>query len=91
MESHKTQHESLPAAATPATTSCQKKKNEQATLLEDVKDHINDFVNASMDEHKTCFKKNMQKMFGMSKNVAERSVDTKEVESTLPLQITVAK
>ncbi|XP_048430249.1 uncharacterized protein LOC103934777 [Pyrus x bretschneideri] len=91
MESHKTQHEPLPAAATPAATSCRKKKNKQATFLEDLKDHIDDFLNASVDEHKTCFKKTMQKMFGMSKNVAERSVDTKEVESTLPLQTTAAK
>lgn len=30
-------------------------------------------------------------MFGMSKIVAERSVDAKEVESSLPLQTTVAK
>lgn len=62
MEAHKTQHESLPSAATPAATSCRRKKNEQATLLEDLKDRIDDFLNASMDEHKTCFKKNMQKV-----------------------------
>ncbi|RXH88282.1 hypothetical protein DVH24_042353 [Malus domestica] len=91
MESQKTQHEPSPAAANPAATSCRKKKNEQATFLEDLKDHIDDFVNASMDEHKTCFKKTMNKMFGMSKIVSKRSADTKEVESTLPLQTTVAK
>ncbi|KAK7859407.1 hypothetical protein CFP56_006825 [Quercus suber] len=57
-----------------------KKKNEQATFLEDVKDHIDEFINASMDEHKSCFKKTIQKMFGMSKIVAERSSETKEVK-----------
>ena len=47
----------------PPITSCWKKKNEQATFLEDVKDHIDEFINASMDEHKSCFKKTVQKVF----------------------------
>ncbi|KAL6270094.1 hypothetical protein ACE6H2_027005 [Prunus campanulata] len=93
MESQKNQHDQQPspAAATPSTTSCRKKKSEQDSFLEDVKDHIDDFIHASMDEHKACFKKTVQKMFSMSKIVAERSSDTKEVESSLPLQTTVAK
>ncbi|KAL6190306.1 hypothetical protein ACLB2K_036704 [Fragaria x ananassa] len=78
-----------PAAATP--TSCRKKKNEQATFLEDVKDHIDEFINASMDEHASCFKKTIDKMFRMSKIVADKNAgDTKEVECSLPLQTTVA-
>lgn len=48
------------AAATP--TSCRKKKNEQATFLEDVKDHIDEFIHASMDEHVSCFKKTIDKV-----------------------------
>ncbi|GAB4837906.1 hypothetical protein Ancab_027431 [Ancistrocladus abbreviatus] len=79
------------AASTPAATSCHKKKNEQATFLEDVKDHIDEFIHASMDQHKACFKKTVQKMFGMSKIVAQRSAEQKEVESVLPLQTTVSK
>lgn len=79
-----------PAAAAPAISSCRKKKSEEATFLEDVKDHIDEFINASMDEHKTCFKKTIQKMFGMSKVVAERNSQSKEVESSLPLQTTIA-
>ncbi|KAK2989592.1 hypothetical protein RJ640_027366, partial [Escallonia rubra] len=78
------------AASTPAISSCRKKKSESANFLEDVKDHIDEFINASMDEHKTCFKKTIQKMFGMSKVVAERNSETKEVESSLPLQTTVS-
>jgi hypothetical protein len=75
------------SAPSPAATSCRRKKNEQATFLEDVKDHIDEFINASMDEHKTCFKKTIQKMFSMSKVVAEKSAETKEeVESSLPLR-----
>lgn len=34
-----------------------------ATFLEDLKDHMDEFINASMEEHKTCcFKKTVQKV-----------------------------
>ncbi|KAJ4713712.1 Dipeptide transport ATP-binding protein dppF [Melia azedarach] len=79
-----------PAAAAAAMASCRKKKSDDATLLEDLKDHIDEFIHASMDEHKTCFKKTIQKMFGMSKVVAERNAEAKGVESILPLQTTVS-
>ncbi|XP_059623329.1 uncharacterized protein LOC132266473 [Cornus florida] len=78
------------AAPIPAVASCRKKKSESSTFLEDVKDHIDEFVHASMDEHTTCFKKTIVKMFGMSKIVAERNSNMKEVESSLPLQTTVS-
>ncbi|PIN12180.1 hypothetical protein CDL12_15202 [Handroanthus impetiginosus] len=78
-------------APAPAMTSCRKKKNEEATFLEDLKDHIDEFVHASMDEHKTCFQKTIKKMFGMSKVVAERNSETKEAESSLPLRTTLAE
>lgn len=56
----------------------EKRKSDDATFLEDVKDHIDEFINASMDEHMTCFKKTIQKMFGMSKVVPEWSAASKE-------------
>ncbi|WOG84703.1 hypothetical protein DCAR_0103887 [Daucus carota subsp. sativus] len=88
MEAKKEQ--SSPAVSTPISTSCRKKKSEEATFLEDVKDHIDEFIHASMEEHATCFKKTVKKMFGMSKIVAERNSESKEVESSLPLRTTVA-
>ncbi|KAK7393067.1 hypothetical protein VNO78_21519 [Psophocarpus tetragonolobus] len=79
-----------PSSSAATVTSCRKKKNEEATFLEDLKDHIDEFIHASMDEHKTCFKKTLHKMFGMSKAVEERNINAaKEVESSLPLQTTV--
>ncbi|XP_047953265.1 uncharacterized protein LOC125199208 [Salvia hispanica] len=78
-------------ASTPAAASCRKKKSESATFLEDVKDHIDEFIHASMDEHKTCFQKTIKKMFGMSKAVAEKNSEAKEIESSLPLRTTVAE
>ncbi|ONK74509.1 uncharacterized protein A4U43_C03F7110 [Asparagus officinalis] len=91
MESQKTQSggQQQPHKIDPAMQSCRKKKSENATFLEDVKDHIDEFIHASMDEHKTCFQKTIKKMFGMSKVVAERASEAekaKEVESVLPLQ-----
>uniref|UniRef100_A0A0E0EJ28 Uncharacterized protein n=1 Tax=Oryza meridionalis TaxID=40149 RepID=A0A0E0EJ28_9ORYZ len=76
----------------PAVSSC-RKKSDDATFLKDLKDHINEFIHASMDEHKHCFKNTIQKMFGMSKVVTERSAEAKEaeVESALPLQNSVSQ
>ncbi|KAI3969854.1 hypothetical protein MKX01_038322 [Papaver californicum] len=81
MESQKSKPESgLPSTpVAPVSTSCRKKK-----------DHIDEFVNASMDEHKTCSKNTIQKMFGMSKDVAEKNLGAKEVESVLPLETTLS-
>lgn len=64
METQKIQQEkqSSPVAPTPAMTSCRKKKKDDATFLEDLKDHIDEFVNASMEEHKTCFSKTIKKV-----------------------------
>ncbi|KAB1207286.1 hypothetical protein CJ030_MR7G011607 [Morella rubra] len=92
MEAQKSQPEKQypPVATTPPIPSCRKKKNEEATFLEDVKDHIDEFIHASMDEHKSCFKKTIKKMFGMSKIVAERSSETPGVESSLPLRTIVS-
>ncbi|KGN61795.1 uncharacterized protein LOC101211034 [Cucumis sativus] len=85
------QKEKPSTAANPPIPSCRKKKNEEATFLEDLKDHIDEFINASMDEHKSCFKKTINKMFRMSKVVADRNSETNGVESSLPLRTTVSE
>ncbi|XP_056698044.1 uncharacterized protein [Spinacia oleracea] len=78
-------------APTPAIASCRRKKKDDATFLEDLKGHIDEFIDASMDEHKSCFTKTIQKMFSISKIVAQRNSEQREVESVLPLQTTVSK
>lgn len=57
-----TQKNSPAGANNPMMTSCRKKKKDDATFLEDIKDHIDEFINASVDEHKSCFKKTVQKV-----------------------------
>lgn len=93
MAAENSQNEKLPSSKAPtqAMTSCRKKKNEDATFLEDLKDHIDEFIHASVDEHKTCFQKTIKKMFGMSKVVAERNAETASVESSLPLRTSLSE
>ncbi|KAF8093172.1 hypothetical protein N665_0389s0035 [Sinapis alba] len=84
-----TQDPQKPAMA----SSCRRKVKDDATFFEDVKDHIDEFIHASMDEHKTCFQKTISKMFGLSKAVAEKQQAEEAkggVESQLPLQTTVS-
>uniref|UniRef100_A0A803LYV9 Uncharacterized protein n=1 Tax=Chenopodium quinoa TaxID=63459 RepID=A0A803LYV9_CHEQI len=94
MEAQKSESATEPSASAPsaAATSCRKKKSEEAAFLEDIKDHIDEFVHASMDEHKACFKKTINKMFGLSRKVAEKekNAEQQEVESILPLQTTIS-
>ncbi|XP_050235073.1 uncharacterized protein LOC126683268 [Mercurialis annua] len=89
METHNNTGQQKPKETPPAASSCRKKTNEKAAFLEDLKDHMDEFIHASMEDHKSCFKNTMQKMFGMSKIVvAEKSASdhAKEVESSLPVR-----
>lgn len=61
MDTQKTQTEKQSSSAAVAT-SCRKKKHEEAAFLDDIKDHIDEFIHASMDEHKTCFQKTIKKV-----------------------------
>jgi hypothetical protein len=54
--------------------SCRKKKTDDATFLEDVKEHIDEFINASMDEHKTCFKKTISKVVALTLNLTPHGI-----------------
>ena len=63
MENQKSGEEKQPSPAAPTPTiTCRKKKNEQATFMEDLKDHIDEFIHASMEEHVSCAKKTIQKV-----------------------------
>ncbi|KAG6529039.1 hypothetical protein ZIOFF_011231 [Zingiber officinale] len=45
----------------PATSSpCWKKKEPDAGFLDDVKDHLGQFVSTSMDQHRICLKKSIR-------------------------------
>ncbi len=65
VEVEKTVSPSLPpAAAAASSSSCRKKKSDttSTTFFGDVVDHIDEFVHASMDEHKDCLKKTLNKV-----------------------------
>ncbi|KAI3979688.1 hypothetical protein MKX01_013783 [Papaver californicum] len=74
-------------------SSCRKKKSEGASFVADMREHVDDFFNASMDEHKPALRRPLRRlMFGMSKIVAEKnSLSVKEVESSLHLKTTVTE
>uniref|UniRef100_A0A0D9XMC1 Uncharacterized protein n=1 Tax=Leersia perrieri TaxID=77586 RepID=A0A0D9XMC1_9ORYZ len=85
-------HQSAPSVK-PALSSCRRNKSENTSFVSDLRDNIQEFIHASPDEHRTCFTKTIQRMFGLSKVVAERSAQAKEpeAESVLPLQTTVSR
>jgi hypothetical protein len=58
----KAETESTPQAVASSSSSCRKKKSESTTFFGDVLDHIDEFVHASMDEHKSCLKKTLNKV-----------------------------
>jgi len=78
MEAQKIQAETNQSAAatSPEVSSCRKKKRDDATFLEDVKDHIDEFIHASMAEHTDCFKKTMQKVVSLTLAVSVASALT---------------
>jgi hypothetical protein len=75
VEVEKTASPSLPpaaaAAAAASSSSCRKKKSDttSTTFFGDVVDHIDEFVHASMDEHKDCLKKTLNKVNFLSVNL----------------------
>jgi hypothetical protein len=58
----KAETESTPQVVASSSSSCRKKKSESTTFFGDVLDHIDEFVHASMDEHKSCLKKTLNKV-----------------------------
>lgn len=55
--------DAAPAVA-PTATSCRKKKSDSqsTTFFGDIVDHIDEFVHASYDEHKSCLTKTLNKV-----------------------------
>ncbi|CAN6305897.1 unnamed protein product, partial [Urochloa humidicola] len=64
-----------------------------SSFVSDLRDHIHEFIHASVDEHRTCLTATIKKMFATSKIVAEKSSEVEEArpESVLPLQTTVSR
>jgi hypothetical protein len=58
----KVETESAPQPVASSSSSCRKKKSESTTFFGDVLDHIDEFVHASMEEHKSCLKKTLNKV-----------------------------
>ncbi|KAH7416314.1 hypothetical protein KP509_14G085500 [Ceratopteris richardii] len=74
----------------PEPASCRKKKPEGASFLEDVRTHIDEFLNASMEEHQSCLINTLQKMLGISKAKNAKNSFLGQ-ESILDLKVTTSK
>ncbi|XP_024539984.1 uncharacterized protein LOC112349582 [Selaginella moellendorffii] len=48
----------------PVPRSCRKRSNPDASFIQDVRDHLDEFMSASMEDHKNCFMNTLGKMFG---------------------------
>lgn len=73
MDTQINQTENLPTPAV-VSSSCRKfVKDDNATFLANLKDQINEFVHASMDEHKTCFQNSMNKVLSQLSISPEKS------------------
>ncbi|GJR67224.1 hypothetical protein Tco_0013289 [Tanacetum coccineum] len=46
------------------TKFCEKKKSEEVGFMDNAKVHMKSWVNASMDDHKACFKASWYRMVG---------------------------
>lgn len=56
--------EQMAPTSAPTSSSCRKKKSESSsnTFFGDIVEHIDEFVHASYDEHKTCLQKTLNKV-----------------------------
>lgn len=58
---------SASAFAVPPPSACRKKKSEvDEGFVKDLINHIDEFVNASYDEHKSCLQKTVSKVMSFS-------------------------
>ncbi|KAJ7549670.1 hypothetical protein O6H91_07G061800 [Diphasiastrum complanatum] len=78
-------------ATPPEMMSCRRRRDPNASFVADLRDHFDEFVHASMDEHTNCFKKTLKKMFGMSKNIPAATSQQASVDSVLPLKVTTSE
>ncbi|KAK4262172.1 hypothetical protein QN277_027758 [Acacia crassicarpa] len=61
-------------------TFCQRGKSKNGSFVSTLRDHFHEFIHASTDEHRTCLRNTIQKLFG------KNSDSPGENETTLPLQ-----
>ncbi|KAF3439344.1 hypothetical protein FNV43_RR17621 [Rhamnella rubrinervis] len=78
-----------PSSNAPASRigACRKKNFGSGSFVSNLKDHIHEFLHASVSEHRMCLKDTIQKMFEMSKAFIEKSTGPTR-ESSPPLQTT---
>ncbi|EXB37253.1 hypothetical protein L484_020312 [Morus notabilis] len=88
-ENDNTEQRTSSSDSAPAFGSCRRKKNfRSGSFVSDLRDHVHEFLHASADEHRTCLKDTIQKMFRTSKAVGEKS--SGRIEASAPASSTAA-
>lgn len=77
--------EKLPVNLASRVSFCQRNKSENGSFVNKLRNHVHEFIHASMDEHKRCLRDTMHKMFNASK-IFEKKGNRSEGEISLPLQ-----
>jgi len=75
VDTKKIETENPPKPQVPASSCRKRVKDDNATFFANLKDHMDEFIHASMDEHKTCFKNTMDKVISQSSISLDDIVD----------------
>ncbi|CAL0314448.1 unnamed protein product [Lupinus luteus] len=67
--------EKLPDNPAPRVRSCRRNKSENGSFVSKLRDHFHEFIHASMDEHKTCLRDTIQKLFNSSSKIFGKKDD----------------
>ncbi|CAK8539883.1 unnamed protein product [Lathyrus sativus] len=70
---------------------CQRNKSGNGSFVSKLRDHFHEFIHASADEHRRCFRNTIQKIFHASKVFGKNSESIDEGESSLQLHSSTGK
>ncbi|KAJ7944285.1 Dipeptide transport ATP-binding protein [Quillaja saponaria] len=73
-------------APQPRVAFCQRNKSENSSFVANLRNQFHGFIHASVDEHKTCLRNSIQKMFGTMKIFGEKSDGLNGSENSSLLQ-----
>lgn len=77
--------EKLIVKPAPSVTFCQRKKSGNGSFVSKLRNHFHEFIHASVDEHKTCLRNTIQKIFKASTNFGKNSENAYENENSVQL------
>ncbi|RDX99091.1 hypothetical protein CR513_17907, partial [Mucuna pruriens] len=71
--------EKRPVNSASKVSFCQRNKSGNGSFVSNLRNHFHEFIHASADEHKTCLRNTIQKIFNASKFLGKSGDSTNEV------------